>query len=241
MKKNKLYSVLLGVLLMVSGQVLCSEPLTETVHEHLSASPEWLTNLVPNLSAKQFLLYGGLVALMGYILYRFSNGASSTVTNVPKNIDTPKKINDSEIKKNPVCIPVCINGKKLNDPELKKLDHENNLFNIATIIRGYDADSNDAVIREMAFQEYVVPVLKEHEKNLKDDWRKFLQNISTNIVNQSDKRIQWAVKKTYCPYKVALKMEALTTANGKNVVFGEPHPLYQLLYGQRSQTDNLDR
>lgn len=173
MKKNKLYSTLLSVLLMVPGQVLCSQQPSPQVPQgildrlYLSvpampAAPEWLTNIT-NLTSglsdsKKYFLYGALAAFLGYIGYKLRNVSSSGFTSIN--------------------IPTSMETRDFYDPNYQELNSTANCSNIAYITRGYITDKGD-FSRELAFKHYVCPILKHHANDLDtaEKWEIFLKDV----------------------------------------------------------------
>lgn len=169
MKKNKMYSAMLSILLIVSGQVLASEPLSLESSTILSkmwfmpsmpAAPDWVTNFVNNLSdsTKQYLwygTYGALGFLLTYIGYRALKGTSSGSGYGPA--------------------PIAIGNKRFWSIKHEELSCNENCSNIAYIIKDYDM-RQECPYREPAFRKYVCPVLMAHQTSLnsQEKWKAFL-------------------------------------------------------------------
>lgn len=165
MKNNKLYSVLLGMLLVVPGQqVLCSEqpPVPQGILDRLNlsmpAAPAWWTNFTSSLSdTKKYVLYGTLAATfaaaLGYVSGIFS---SSFFTPVPTSIDNQTLIKPSD-------------DQRLDDVVIRR--------NIAIILNNYDIKQRDISI-EKAFNHYVCPVFQKQSESLRseDNWKSLFDN-----------------------------------------------------------------
>ena len=167
MKTNKMYSVLLGLLLMVPGQAFCSEPLIQGSSKPswfsmptMPATSEWVTNLVNKVKslsddAKKYLLYGALGTFLGYLGYKGYKTYSSA------NV-----------------VPIFMEGRKLLPPDSANLNSTANCSNMAYILDWYSFESGDEY-KEKAFRHYVCPVFKRFEDQLKtqDQWEKLLSDI----------------------------------------------------------------
>jgi hypothetical protein len=175
MKKNKLYNALLGVLLMVPGQVMCSE-LPQGIREHLwlsvPAAPEWMTNFTSGLSdTKKYFLYGALTAFLGYIGYK----AFKATYAVPAVSETEK---DTEFF--------------LKDANLDQLDSYNNILNIKLLAaRTYTSILSDGSINgrdynKDQFKKRVCPILTQFSQKLqtKEGWDTFLPKLAISTTDR---------------------------------------------------------
>ncbi len=221
MKNNKLNSALLSVLLMIPGQVLCSEPLLPvqpSIFDRLwlsvpsmPAAPEWMTNFTSGLSdTKKYFLYGAMAAFLGYIGYQVSGISffSSKFMAVPTEIDNrPLLIVKSE-----------------------QLDDEINCRNIAYITRDYVPTYNSPK-RQKAFESYVCPVLNKHQEKLdsKENWMTFL----TKITFQKHHRMTFTLNQDELGYKIFSLINK--TCPNKNIT----NPLKELLIERNPRDTEL--
>jgi hypothetical protein len=172
MKKNKLYSAALSVLLIVPSQVFCAEPpvpqgILDRLNITMPTAPQWLSNLTTNVTSgfsslsdkTKYLIYGAMAAFLGYIGYKVISSSSSSSSIFME-------------------VPTSMENRAFWNPNYEELSSTANCSNIAYIIRRYDTIKGDS-LRELAFKHYVCPVLKAHENELdsKEKWEGFLSDI----------------------------------------------------------------
>ncbi len=165
MIKNQLNSVLLSILLLVPGQVWCSEqPVPQGILDRLMismpAAPAWMSNFSTNVASSfstlsdngKYLIYGTAAALFAYVVYKTKNMFNQ--------------------------VPTSMEGRDFWKPNTVRLDSHENYKNIAYIIRVYPFIGSDKN-KELAFRHYVCPVLQARQDDLdsKEKWKGFLSNL----------------------------------------------------------------
>jgi len=187
MKKNKLYSAVLSVLLIVPGQLFCAEqpPVPQGILDRLylsvptmPAASQWLSNLTINVTSgfsslsdkTKYLIYGAMAAFLGYIGYKaiFSSASASPTSNL--DFETQRQVQDQS-------------------PDLRQLDSYVNHRNTMLIIgrawideKGNINANGNANFYKKMFQEKVCPVLDrfKDELNTKEALEGFFKKIIPN-------------------------------------------------------------
>jgi hypothetical protein len=174
MNKNKMYGAILSMLLLVPGQVWCSEqPVPQGILDRLMISmpavPTWMssfsTNVTNSFSAlsdnTKYLIYGTAAALFAYFAYK------------TKNMFTSGSISTKG--------PTKIEGTSFFKPNYQELNSVENRSNIAYIVQGYNPYQGNTN-KEYLFQHYVCPVLNACQNDLdsKEKWNSFLIAMESN-------------------------------------------------------------
>lgn len=212
MNRNRMYSAMLSVLLIVSGQALCSEPLLpsttgqtikNTMWSFMPTTPAWLTNFTSSLSDTQkYFLYGLGALSIPLIAYIWSKLSSKGLGAIGSNEENYPE-------------------RQLWSPDLTELNSSTNRGNIAIIIDEYrelKLLKNPAI--KKVFIEYACPVFHQFQDEL-DDKNKW-DNYLTNFMRSSEGRVLLVNK-----YEVGFKLHQLIKGacpNGKIT-----NPLNELL------------